>query len=123
MRKKEKDTLVYQVAEEIYAHYPHLWERFGQNGRDRTEEDNHHHLDHLSAAYEMDSVDFFIDYTTWLNNVLTSRGVGTFLIVDNFERLARLINDMECEDEKEQQSFIEYLQKALQHLETFPSKR
>jgi hypothetical protein len=57
------------VADEIYEAYPFLCEKFGQNGRDRTEEDNYHHLDHLATAYEMNSVDFFVDYTNWLNTV------------------------------------------------------
>ncbi|REJ10075.1 hypothetical protein [Halobacillus trueperi] len=122
MNKSEQSRLVHLVADEIYEAYPYLWEKFGQNGRDRTEEDNFHHLDHLQAAYEMDSIDFFMDYTKWLNTVLTSRNVPTSLIIDNYERLVRLLKDMDLVDEKEKQCYIKYLQAALQHLETL-SKR
>ncbi|WLR49362.1 hypothetical protein LC065_09580 [Halobacillus litoralis] len=122
MNKSEQSRLVQLVADEIYEAYPYLWGKFGQNGRDRTEEDNFHHLDHLQAAYEMDSVDFFIDYTKWLNTVLTSREVPTSLIIDNYERLVRLLKDMEVVDEAEKQCYIKYLDEALQHLHTL-SKR
>ncbi|KHE73097.1 hypothetical protein [Halobacillus sp. BBL2006] len=118
MKKVEQDRIVHQVVEEIYADYPFLWEKFGQNGRDRTEEDNYHHLDHLYAAYEMNSSDFFIDYTNWLNNVLTSRGVGTHLIVDNFERLQRLLQETTLADEDEHKAMLQYLHEALIHLPT-----
>ncbi|TGB02236.1 hypothetical protein [Halobacillus salinus] len=123
MNNKERELIVHNVVEEIYDHYPHLWDKFGQNGRDRTEEDNYHHLDHLKAAFDMDSADFFMDYTDWLNNVLTSRGVGTFLIIDNFERLIRQFKTLKLEDEKEQRVYVEYLQQALQRLQTLSSKR
>ncbi|SFJ42128.1 hypothetical protein SAMN04487936_10299 [Halobacillus dabanensis] len=116
MIQPEKSRLVQEVADEIYEAYPFLWEKFGQNGRDRTEEDNYHHLDHLQAAYEMDSVDFFIDYTDWLNTVLTSRNVSTSLIIDNYERLIRLINQMDLVDENEKRVFVHYLENALKHL-------
>lgn len=123
MNRKERERIVHNVVEEIYDEYPYLWEKFGQNGRERTEEDNYHHLDHLRAAFEMSSADFFMDYTTWLNNVLTSRGVGTFLIIDNFERLIRQFKTLKLEDEKEQRVYVEYLQLALEQLHTLSSKR
>ncbi|MGV2621609.1 UNVERIFIED_CONTAM: hypothetical protein N8J90_10490 [Halobacillus marinus] len=117
MNPEEQNRLARKVTDEIYEAYPYLWEKFGQNGRERTEEDNHHHLDHLQAAYEMDSVHFFLDYTSWLNNVLTSRQVPTALIIDNFERLIRLLEAMEVDDKEQKEHYIEYLQQALQHLD------
>ncbi|RWZ54926.1 hypothetical protein EQV77_12425 [Halobacillus fulvus] len=118
MKKSEKDSLVHKVVEEIYADHPFLWEKFGQNGVDRTEEDNYHHLDHLESAYEMQSAAFFLDYTEWLNNVLTSRNVGTDLIVDNFQRLIRLLSEADIENEKERLVYIDYLKQATSYLYT-----
>ncbi|MFG6148123.1 hypothetical protein [Halobacillus sp. B23F22_1] len=116
MNNREKDQLVHRVVEEIYEAHPALWDRFGQNGRDRTEEDNYHHIDHLYTAYEMNSAEYFLDYTTWLENVLTSRGVGTDLIIDNFERLVCHIKMMDWEPEQEKESFINHLKLALNSL-------
>ncbi|WP_079526111.1 hypothetical protein [Halobacillus hunanensis] len=116
MRKQVRDEIVSTSVEEIYQAYPNLWERFGENGHKRTEEDNYHHLDHLTTAYEMNSVSFFLDYTEWLNTILTSRNVGTALIIDNFERLHRLIKQAEMESREEQDAYLSYLQKALAKL-------
>ncbi|WP_431804341.1 hypothetical protein [Halobacillus andaensis] len=69
MNPNERDALVDQVVTEIYDAYPWLWAEFGQHGRERTKEDNYHHIDHLYTAYEMKSADFFLDYTLWLQNV------------------------------------------------------
>ncbi|WP_226580302.1 hypothetical protein [Halobacillus litoralis] len=122
MKTSEQERIVQLVTDEIYEAYPFLIEKFGQNGRDRTEEDNHHHLDHLAAAYEMNSAAFFIDYTNWLNNVLTSRNVPTYLIIDNYERLIRLLGQITLENENEKRVYIAYLEQALEHLHTL-SKR
>ncbi|MGP4061372.1 hypothetical protein [Halobacillus sp. H74] len=122
MNKSEQSRLVQQVVDEIYGAYPFLWEKFGQNGRERTEEDNFHHLDHLYAAYEMDSAAFFIDYTNWLNTVLTSRGVSTQIIIDNYKRLVRLLDETNLEDENEKRVYTAYLEQALEHLHTLAKR-
>ncbi|WP_173915716.1 hypothetical protein [Halobacillus sp. Marseille-Q1614] len=117
MNKKEKAVLIDQVVEEIYKAYPELWDRFGDHGHERTEEDNYHHLDHLFAAYEMNSASFFLEYTDWLNNVLTSRGVGTQLIVDNYNRLIRHLSDGKWENPNEVKTYINYLELGLERLQ------
>ncbi|MCA1011125.1 hypothetical protein [Halobacillus halophilus] len=118
MNKIEQEWLVTQVVTEIYHDYPYLWEKFGQHGRDRTEEDNYHHLDHLKTAYEMGDGAFFIDYTEWLNSVLTARDVGTSLIIDNYERLIRLLKHSDFAASYEKNVYIEFLQQALDYLRT-----
>ncbi|WP_082233467.1 hypothetical protein [Halobacillus massiliensis] len=117
MNKKEKALLVDHIVEEIYDAYPDLWTRFGQNGRERTEEDNYHHLDHLYSAYEMNSASFFLEYTDWLYNVLTSRNVGIELIIDNYTRLIRHLREGKWEDPNEAAAFINYLELGLERLE------
>ncbi|WP_101843147.1 hypothetical protein [Halobacillus sp. Marseille-P3879] len=113
MNPNERDTLVDQVVTEIYDAYPWLWAEFGQHGRERTKEDNYHHIDHLYTAYEMKSAVFFIDYTLWLQNVLTSRGIGNKLIIDNYERLIQNLEMMEWESKAEKHSFVHHLKLAL----------
>ncbi|MFQ3544800.1 hypothetical protein Q7A53_11960 [Halobacillus rhizosphaerae] len=118
MKTEEKELIVHQVVREIYDAYPDLLDKFGENGRLRTEEDNYHHLNHLVSAYEMRNIDFFIDYTLWLNTLLTSRGVGTPIIIDNFERLVRLLKQNSLENEEECSMCIDYLKESLQKLRT-----
>ncbi|MBH0230997.1 hypothetical protein [Halobacillus yeomjeoni] len=118
MNREEKEYLVSKVTDEIYQAYPFLWEKFGENGIERTKEDNYHHLDHLAAACEMKSEMLFIDYTNWLNNVLTSRGVDSHLIVDNFERLLRLLGEKSWNSQDEVICYKNYLQAAIEHMHT-----
>lgn len=87
MNGEVKTRIAAHTAKSIYEAYPNLWERFGERGFLRTEEDNMHHLDHLETAFELQDQKVFVDYSKWLETVLTSRHVETALIVDNFERL------------------------------------
>ncbi|WP_088009599.1 hypothetical protein [Indiicoccus explosivorum] len=87
MNQEAKNRIADDVTDSIYGAYPELWERFGENGYTHTKKDNHHHLDHLETAYALGQEKVFLDYTEWLDGVLTSRNVGTELIIDNFNRL------------------------------------
>ncbi len=115
MDQQMKERAVEEIVQQIYEAYPWLTERFGDNGRMRTAEDNFHHLDHLETAFQMDDSGFFIEYTKWLEQVLTSRNVGTELIVDNFERL-RTVLPGKLDNERET-AYTEYLQLALSVLQ------
>lgn len=91
MNRDVKKQIASNTAKSIYEAYPNLWERFGERGFLRTEEDNMHHLDHLETAFDLQDQQVFIDYSKWLETVLTSRNVETALIVDNFERLIKVL--------------------------------
>ncbi|WP_019377317.1 hypothetical protein [Virgibacillus halodenitrificans] len=103
-----KEQIVTEVVKQIYDAYPYLWEKFGENGHKRTTEDNYHHLNHLETAYNMNDKQFFMDYTEWLEQVLTSRNVGKELIIDNFERLISRMKESE-----EEKKYSSYLNNAL----------
>lgn len=87
MNAEVKKGIASATANSIYEAYPNLWERFGERGFLRTEEDNLHHLDHLETAFDLQDRQIFIDYSLWLEGVLNSRNVETALIIDNFNRL------------------------------------
>ncbi|MDQ0428964.1 hypothetical protein QOZ98_001791 [Planomicrobium stackebrandtii] len=91
MKLEIKNKIASETAKSIYAAYPTLWERFGVRGFEHTEKDNHHHLDHLETAYSLNDAKVFVDYAIWLETVLTSRNVETALIIDNFERLQKVL--------------------------------
>lgn len=116
MIESEKSKLVKLVVEDIYESYPWLTERFGQNGIERTIEDNYHHLNHLETAYEMGQESFFIDYSKWLESILTSRGVGTDLIVDNYKKILYWMDHVEFDSEKEKKSYQVYLNAGINAL-------
>lgn len=87
MNTENKNEIASATAKSIYEAHPTLWDRFGERGFLRTEEDNRHHLDHLETAYDLQDPRIFLDYSLWLQGVLNSRNVETRLIIDNFERL------------------------------------
>lgn len=91
MKIETKHLIAAETAKSIYEAYPNLWERFGEKGFIHTEKDNHHHLDHLETAFSMEDEAVFLDYTKWLESVLSSRGVETALIIDNFQRLMEIL--------------------------------
>ncbi|MBZ5200533.1 hypothetical protein HU147_04800 [Planomicrobium chinense] len=103
MNKAIKDKIALETAKSIYEAYPNLWERFGEQGFQHTEKDNHHHLDHLETAYELEDKQVFLDYSLWLETVLNSRNVETALIIDNFERL---IDILPGKTEKQEERFM-----------------
>ncbi|AIF45353.1 hypothetical protein [Virgibacillus sp. SK37] len=115
MDTARKEQIVTEVVKQIYDAHPYLWEKFGENGHKRTMEDNHHHLNHLETAYYMNDKQFFIDYTEWLEQVLTSRNVGKELIIDNFERLISQMK--EAEEEKKYSSYLNNALTLLKEME------
>lgn len=82
-----------KIVEEIFSAYPSLYERYGENGKKRTREDNQHHLDYLQSAYDADDSKLFVDYTIWLHELLSARGMNEKIIIDNYERLIPLLDN------------------------------
>lgn len=93
MKQPNKEALLDNIVEEIFAAYPSLYERYGENGKKRTREDNQHHLDYLQIAYEAGEPKLFVDYTIWLHELLSARGMNEKIIIDNYERLNLLLED------------------------------
>jgi hypothetical protein len=69
-----------------------FWEaRFGARGRRFAREDNLHHLAYLVQALRAASPDLLTAYSRWLQRVLTTRGMCSRHIGENFERLGEAI--------------------------------
>lgn len=111
MTPEAKEKIADMALQEIYEAFPWLDEKFGENGRIRTKEDNIHHLNYLETAYILKDEMYFTDYALWLENVLNSRNVSTNIIIDNFERLQRLISKHSFGEEKTYYSL--YLEKGI----------
>lgn len=111
------DQIVDQVTEKIYEREPALLERFGEQGKAKCREDNHHHMKHLQTAYELNETKVFTDYAIWLNGILTRHGMKTKHLTDNFEVIRSLL----VEDKSEQaESYRLFLSNAVQTLEEDP---
>ncbi|RBW69800.1 hypothetical protein [Bacillus taeanensis] len=91
MKSEQLNKIIEKVVEGIYKDYPEILERFGERGKQKCFEDNEHHFRHLETALNMNNNQFFIDYALWLNNVLTSRGMKTEHLIDNFKRIDQVL--------------------------------
>jgi hypothetical protein len=76
-----------------------FWEeRFGERGRRFSQEDNGHHVSYLLQALRADAPDLLTGYARWLQGLLTTRGMCSRHIAENFGRLADAIRAEGVED-------------------------
>ena len=87
MNKQTREQVIDEVVVGIYEAYPEILERFGEAGKMRCLEDNHHHFDHLETAAKLDDPQVFTNYAVWLTNLLTQRGMSKHHVIDNFQRI------------------------------------
>ncbi len=80
-----------RVIDDMYAHDPFWRERFGDRGRRHAGEDGDFHIAHLVQALVANEPEVLIRYARWLQSVLTTRGMCSRHLDENFERLARAI--------------------------------
>lgn len=114
MTEEQINQAIEHVVAGIYKQYPELLDRYGERGKQKCREDNEHHFKHLATAYEAGMPKIFTDYAVWLNNVLTSRGMKSEHLIDNFERIAEAMKSV---DAPEKEVYIGYLREANHILE------
>src|ERR1043165_7247139 len=81
------EELVRESLEAMYRD-PFWLERFGERGRKFAREDRMYPLKYLPAALSIGATQTLEDYARWLQRVLTTRGMCTLHIEENFARLA-----------------------------------
>jgi hypothetical protein len=81
-----RGPLVDSVVADLYPN-PFWDDRYGARGRSLCQDDNHHHLNYLIAAIRTGSPDVIAFYYKWLQTLLVSRGMCTYHIRQNMERM------------------------------------
>lgn len=84
------DRLTRRVLDEMYAN-PFWHERFGERADRHGKADGRFHVDYLIQALHADDATVMERYARWLQPVLTSRGMCTRHLDDNFTLLAAAI--------------------------------
>jgi hypothetical protein len=97
-----------RVLSEMYEN-PFWEERYGARGRRFAQEDGDSHVAHLVLALESRSPAMLVSYAQWLQRVLTTRGMCSRHLAENFQRLAATIRDERWEGAA---LAIEYLDRA-----------
>ncbi|HEY4058418.1 MAG TPA: hypothetical protein VGM39_17520 [Kofleriaceae bacterium] len=81
-----------RVLDEMYLD-PYWNDRFGVRGRGHSETDGDFHLKYIVSALESNDPSLFVTYSKWLREVLTSRGMCSLHLADNFDLLADAISE------------------------------
>lgn len=113
MNQKQLEEIIGKVVAGIYTDSPELHEKFGDRGKEKCREDNHHHFKQLQAAEKLGNEQAFIDYAHWLNGILTSRGIKTEHLTDNFESIIAVLKEYEAEKNSR---YSEMLKSAIKSL-------
>jgi hypothetical protein len=106
------NAMVERVTKRIYENDPSLMDRYGDKGRTKCIEDNHHHFKHLETAYELENAEFFTDYALWLDGILQKFGMSTELLIDNFSIIIDVLTEQGLKDNHRVEVYIDYLNKA-----------
>ncbi|WP_409291283.1 hypothetical protein [Peribacillus sp. SCS-37] len=101
-----------QVTDKIYEKEPGLLDKFGEQGKTKCLEDNHHHFKHLRSSFELDNSKFFTDYAVWLNGILVRHGMETRHLIENLDLISEVLQCPECSGDKEAQAYLGYLAEA-----------
>jgi hypothetical protein len=72
---------------------PFWYERFGERANLHGKKDGRFHIDYLIQTLHAGDAAIIENYARWLQQVLTSRGMCTRHLSENFERLAAAIRD------------------------------
>lgn len=86
------DQLTARVLAEMYDD-PFWYERFGDRAERHGRADGRFHIDYLIQALHAGDPGIMETYARWLQRVLTSRGMATRHLAENFIRLAGAIRD------------------------------
>src|SRR3954447_8919885 len=87
---REAPALSASVIAAMYEH-PFWLERFGERGRKFATEDGQQHVAYLVQAVVAHDPAVLTRYARWLRSALTTRGMCSRHLEENFERLARAI--------------------------------
>ena len=103
MRKSEQNgqeiyrhsaKLVAMTSVEYYRRYPDIVERYGPQGRRRTDEDIHYHYQTLAEAMIAEESNMFLRYVAWVKSVLVNRKVRGDYLVDCLLIMQEVITDV-----------------------------
>ena len=106
------EALVERALHEMYAN-PFWDERFGERGRQFARVDNYHHISYLVLALRVESPDVLARYARWLQEVLTTRGMCTRHVSENFARLDDAIDEDGIEGADPAHAYLRAAQEAL----------
>ena len=115
------DALTDRVLAEMYE--SSFWrERFGERAQKHGRQDGLFHIKYLAEALRTGEASVIEQYARWLQQVLTTRGMCTRHLDENFERLGRAIADS-IPDSAAAVAMLDKARGALRYPEGTPARR
>ena len=105
-------SLAQRALEAMYAN-PFWDERFGERGRRFAEQDGHYHVRYLVEALRAARPDILTNYARWLQSVLTTRGMCSRHLAENFSRLAEAIREEPIAGSEQAVAYLRAAEDAL----------
>ena len=115
------DGLTDRVLAEMLAN-PFWVERFGERAQKHGRQDGLYHIKYLIEALRTLEPAVIEQYARWLQQVLTTRGMCTHHVDENFERLGRAIADT-IADSAPAVAMLDAARRALRYPEGTPARR
>jgi hypothetical protein len=106
------DNIARRAMTIMYAN-PFWDDRFGTRGRRFAEEDGRHHVAYLCEALRQSDPRVMTRYARWLQSVLTTRGMCSAHLDENFERIAGIIRSESLPSAHVAIEFLEQGRRAL----------
>jgi|SRR6185295_11803302 len=103
-----------RTIDEMYRD-PFWMKRFGPRGRQFADDDGIHHVNYLIQALVNESPAIVADYARWLQVVLTSRGMCSEHLRENFARLSRTIGELGLPRAELAAQYLRAAEEALQY--------
>lgn len=103
--RAERAPIALRVVDEMYAD-PFWLDRF-PSGRKYSDEDLRYHVDHLAQALDAEDPAVLARYASWLQSILTTRGMCTLHLTESFARLGRTIGEQLGELSAEERTALE----------------
>jgi hypothetical protein len=107
-------TLVERAFAALYAN-PFWDARYGERGRRYTAEDSHYHVQYLVEALRGGSPETLVAYARWLQPLLTTRGMCSRHLAENFAYLAEAIRAEGLDPADEAQAYLDAAEGALRY--------
>ena len=108
------DRFTSRVLGEMYRD-PFWQARFGERAERHGRKDGRYHIDYLIQALQADDSVIMWNYARWLQQVLTSRGMATHHLDENFELLAAAIRTEGWPDAAAATAMLDTAREALRY--------
>lgn len=82
------------VVESTYRDLPHLWDVFGERGRELCRVDMDYHISYLIESLIQSDPSLFFSYLTWVRGLFAHMNLPENCVSDLLERMRRVLKDM-----------------------------